>query len=52
MDAPTHYYYLYNNSITLFRHCPVVLGRIPIGSVPFKSKIRGESFDPGLVAIR
>jgi len=42
---------LYNNSLIPFWHCPLILGPISIGSVPFQIKTEGESFDPGLVAI-
>jgi len=42
---------LYNNSVTLFGHCPLILGPISTRSVPFLIKTEGESFDPGFVAI-
>ena len=40
-----------NNSVTLFGHCPLVLGPISIGSVLFQIKSEGKSFNPGLVVI-
>ena len=35
--------FLHNNSLTLFRHCPLLLGHISIGLVPFQTKTEGKS---------